>query len=50
MGFLSNRLQLALSREAIDLVMNRVCSVEEVDKDVLYGPGLRYAVMGKNTG
>ena len=48
LGFISNRLQLALYREAIDLVMNGVCSVEEVDKAVLYGPGLRYAVMGPN--
>lgn len=47
-GFISNRLQVALYREAIDLVMNGVCSVEDMDKAVVYGPGLRWGIMGPN--
>lgn len=46
LGFISNRLQLALYREAIDLVLRGVCSVEDVDKAVCFGPGLRFALMG----
>ncbi|MGI9952771.1 3-hydroxyacyl-CoA dehydrogenase family protein [Moorellaceae bacterium AZ2] len=47
-GFIANRLQLALYREAIDLVVRGVCSVEDIDKAVVYGPGLRYAALGPN--
>lgn len=47
-GFISNRLQVALYREAIDLVINGVCSLEDVDKACLYGPGLRWGIMGPN--
>jgi len=47
-GFIANRLSVALYREAVDLVMRGVCSVEDVDKAVNYGPGLRYALMGPN--
>ncbi len=47
-GFISNRLSMALYREAADLVMRGVCSVEDVDKAVNFGPGLRYALMGPN--
>jgi len=48
LGFISNRLSMALYREAVDLVMRGVCSVEDVDKAVNFGPGLRYALMGPN--
>jgi len=48
LGFISNRLQVALYREATNLVLSGVCSVEDVDKAVCYGPGLRYALMGPN--
>ncbi|HOO40040.1 MAG TPA: 3-hydroxyacyl-CoA dehydrogenase family protein [Syntrophales bacterium] len=48
LGFISNRLQLSLYREAIDLVMRGVCSVEDIDKAVCFGPGLRFALMGPN--
>jgi len=47
-GFISNRLSMALYREAVDLVMRGVCSVEDIDKAVNFGPGLRYALMGPN--
>lgn len=47
-GFIANRLQMALYREAIDLVERGVCSVEDVDKAAMYGIGFRYASMGPN--
>ena len=45
-GYIANRMSAALWREAIELVRSGVASVEEVDKAVRYGPGLRWAVMG----
>jgi len=42
----ANRLQAALWREAICLVADGVASVEDVDKAVWAGPGLRWAAMG----
>lgn len=45
-GHVANRLQAALWREAISLVIEGVASVEDVDKAVWAGPGLRWAAMG----
>lgn len=45
-GHVANRLQAALWREAIHLVTTGVASVEDVDKAVWAGPGLRWAAMG----
>jgi carnitine 3-dehydrogenase len=45
-GHVANRLQAALWREAIHLVAEGVASVEDVDKAVWAGPGLRWAAMG----
>lgn len=45
-GHVANRLQAALWREAISLVMRGVASVEDIDTAVSSGPGLRWAVMG----
>ncbi len=47
-GHVANRIQAALWRESIDLVMNGVCSVKDVDAAVAFGPGLRWALMGPN--
>ena len=46
LGFISNRLQMALYREVCSLVMDGVCSVEDADKAVTFGPGLRWGIMG----
>lgn len=46
MGHVANRLQAALWREAISLVAEGVASVQDVDKAVWAGPGLRWAIMG----
>ena len=45
-GHVANRLQAAIWREAIHLVKTGVASVEDVDKAVWAGPGLRWAAMG----
>ena len=47
MGFIANRLQAALNRELVDLVMRGVCSVEDADKACTFGPGLRWGIMGQ---
>lgn len=45
-GYIANRLSAALWREAIDLVRRGIASVEDVDRAVSLGPGLRWAAMG----
>lgn len=45
-GFIGNRLQHALKREAIALVANGVCDAETVDDVVKYGFGSRLGVLG----
>lgn len=45
-GHVANRLQAALWREAIHLVNEGVATVEDVDRAVSTGPGLRWAAMG----
>lgn len=47
-GFISNRLQMAIYREMVDLVQRGVCSLEDVDRAMLYGPGIRWASFGHN--
>jgi len=48
LGFIANRLQIALYREAVDLVMRGVCTIDDVDKAALFGPGLRFGILGPN--
>jgi len=45
-GYIANRMSAALWREAIELVRSGVATVEDVDRAICYGPGLRWAVMG----
>ncbi len=47
-GHIANRLAAALWREAIDLVITGVASVEDVDKALYAGPGVRWALMGQH--
>ncbi|MCJ8329710.1 MAG: NAD-binding protein [Lentisphaeria bacterium] len=47
-GHIANRLAAALWREALALVDNDVASVEDVDKALSAGPGLRWALMGQH--
>lgn len=48
-GHIANRLQAAIWRETVHLAMEGVASVEDIDKAVAYGPGLRWAALGPNT-
>jgi 3-hydroxybutyryl-CoA dehydrogenase len=45
-GFLGNRLQHAMWREAISLVEKGIAAPEDIDKVVKYGFGLRLALIG----
>ncbi|MDE0780653.1 MAG: 3-hydroxyacyl-CoA dehydrogenase family protein, partial [Alphaproteobacteria bacterium] len=45
-GHLVNRLQAALYREAVYLVAEGYATVEDIDKAITGGPGLRWAFMG----
>jgi len=45
-GFIGNRLQEAIWREALHMVKNKECTVEDIDKAIIHGPGLRWAIMG----
>ncbi len=45
-GHVVNRMQAALYREAINLVLAGVADLEDVDRGIAYGPGLRWAIMG----
>lgn len=45
-GHLANRLQAALWREAVAVVEDGLASVEDVDKALVHGLGLRWAVCG----
>lgn len=47
-GHVANRIQAAVWRESIDLVLQGVCSVKDVDAAVCYGPGLRWALFGQH--
>ena len=45
-GFVGNRIQFAVMREAMNIVENGYASMEDVDRVLHYGLGLRYAVLG----
>lgn len=48
-GHVANRLQAAVWREAVHMAVEGVASVEDIDKAMWAGPGLRWAVMGPTT-
>ncbi len=45
-GFIANRLQEALWREALHMVANGEATVEQIDASITSGPGLRWAFDG----
>jgi len=45
-GHVANRMAAALWREAVHIVAEGIASVEDVDRAIRYGPGLRWAVDG----
>jgi len=45
-GFVANRLQEALWREALHMVDSGQATVQQIDDSITWGPGLRWALMG----
>jgi carnitine 3-dehydrogenase len=45
-GHIANRLQAAVWREALWLLEHEIADVEDIDRAVRFGPGLRWAIMG----
>jgi len=45
-GFVGNRLQDALWREALHMVAEGEATVDQIDRSIAHGPGLRWAQMG----
>jgi carnitine 3-dehydrogenase len=45
-GFVGNRLQEALWREALHMIEAGEATVQQIDDSIAYGPGLRWALMG----
>lgn len=45
-GFVGNRLQFAVLREALHLLASGIASADDIDTAMTGGPGLRYALMG----
>ncbi|WP_143833768.1 3-hydroxyacyl-CoA dehydrogenase NAD-binding domain-containing protein [Oceanobacillus senegalensis] len=45
-GHIADRLMEAIWRESLHIVNDGVATTEEVDASIIYGPGLRWALMG----
>lgn len=45
-GFIGNRLQFAVFREALNIVEEGIATPEDVDRAMKYGPGFRYPIIG----
>ncbi len=45
-GYISDRLQEAIWRESLHMVADGVASTQDIDDAIVYGPGLRWAIMG----
>ncbi len=47
-GHISDRLQEAMWREILHALKDNIATTEELDASIIYGPGLRWAIMGMN--
>ena len=47
-GHIANRLNAALYREVVHMVATGIASVEDIDRAIVHGPGLRWAFLGPN--
>jgi len=47
-GHIANRLNAALFREVVHMVASGIATVEEIDRAMVHGPGLRWAFLGPN--
>ena len=45
-GFVADRLLEAVWRESLHLVKDGIASADEIDQAIVYGPGLRWSIMG----
>ncbi len=45
-GFALNRIQFAILRECLHIAQSKIASVEDIDKVMKYGLGIRYACLG----
>ncbi len=45
-GFIANQIQSVVSTKCEELLANGVCTAEDIDKAVSFGPGLRWAIVG----
>ncbi|MGH1419081.1 MAG: 3-hydroxyacyl-CoA dehydrogenase NAD-binding domain-containing protein [Hyphomicrobiaceae bacterium] len=45
-GHLANRLTSALYREAVHVAAEGIADIEDIDRAIAYGPGMRWALMG----
>ena len=45
-GYISDRIQEAVWRESLHMVADGVASTQDIDDAIVYGPGLRWAIMG----
>ena len=45
-GYSSDRLQEPLWREALNLINDGIATTDELDQAIVYGPGLRWTLMG----
>ncbi|WP_113221021.1 3-hydroxyacyl-CoA dehydrogenase NAD-binding domain-containing protein [Agrobacterium sp. fls2-241-TYG-188a] len=45
-GHIANRLSSALWREAVNMVAEDIADVDDIDAALVYGPGLRWSVVG----
>jgi len=46
-GYIVNRVNWAAYKEACKTVSDGFCSVEDIDKAIMYGPGMRMAITGQ---
>jgi carnitine 3-dehydrogenase len=47
-GHIANRLNAALYREVVHMVQSGIATVEDIDRAMTHGPGLRWAFLGPN--
>ena len=45
-GYVSDRIQEAVWREALHMISDGVATTQDIDDAIIYGPGLRWAIMG----
>ncbi|MHA2393052.1 MAG: 3-hydroxyacyl-CoA dehydrogenase family protein [Promethearchaeota archaeon] len=45
-GYIANQIQSAVSTTCRELLTNGVCTIEDIDKAMSFGPGLRWAITG----